>query len=32
VPGERLVNTEAWEDWDGGETMITTQLQEKSGR
>jgi uncharacterized protein YndB with AHSA1/START domain len=26
VPGERLVNTESWEDWDAGETLVTTVL------
>jgi uncharacterized protein YndB with AHSA1/START domain len=26
VPNERLVNTEAWEDWDAGETLVKTVL------
>lgn len=26
VPGELLVNTEAWEDWDAGKTLVTTAL------
>jgi uncharacterized protein YndB with AHSA1/START domain len=32
VPGERLANTEAWEDWDAGETLVTTVLAERDGR
>lgn len=28
VPGRRLVNTESWEDWDAGETLVTTELEE----
>jgi uncharacterized protein YndB with AHSA1/START domain len=32
VPGERMVNTEAWEDWDAGETLVTTVLAEENGR
>lgn len=32
VPGERLVNTESWEDWDAGETLVTTGLVESGGR
>lgn len=32
VPGERLANTEAWEDWDAGETLVTTVLTERDGR
>src|SRR5262245_55242787 len=32
VPGERLVNTEAWEDWDAGETLVTTVLAEQNGK
>jgi uncharacterized protein YndB with AHSA1/START domain/uncharacterized protein YdhG (YjbR/CyaY superfamily) len=32
VPGERLVNTERWEDWDPGETLVTTELRERRGR
>ncbi len=29
---ERLVNTESWEDWDPGETLVTTVLSETDGR
>ena len=32
VPGERIVNTESWEDWDAGETLVTTVLAEQDGR
>ena len=32
VPGKRLVNTELWEDWDAGETLVTTELVEHHGR
>jgi uncharacterized protein YndB with AHSA1/START domain len=32
VPGQRLVNTESWEDWDPGETLVTTILAEENGR
>jgi uncharacterized protein YndB with AHSA1/START domain len=32
VPAERLVNTESWEDWDAGETLVTTVLVERSGK
>ena len=32
VPGERIVNTEAWEDWDAGEILVTTVLTEHDGR
>ena len=32
VPARRLVNTEAWEDWDAGETLVTTTLDEHTGR
>jgi len=28
VSGKRLVNTESWEDWDAGETLVTTELEE----
>jgi len=31
VPGERIVNTENWEDWDAGETLVTTVLTEQDG-
>jgi len=29
---ERLVNTESWEDWDPGETLVTTTLFEADGK
>ena len=32
VPGERLVNTESWEDWDAGETLVTTVLTGHDGK
>ncbi len=32
VPAEKLVNTETWEDWDAGETVVTTRLVENAGR
>jgi len=32
VPGKRLVNTEAWEDWDAGETLVTTELNGIDGK
>src|SRR5262245_56567130 len=32
VAGKRLVNTEAWEDWDAGETLVTTVLAERNGK
>jgi uncharacterized protein YndB with AHSA1/START domain len=32
VPGERLVHTESWEDWDAGEMLVTTVLTEQGGR
>jgi uncharacterized protein YndB with AHSA1/START domain len=28
APPERFVRTEAWEDWDAGETLVTTVLTE----
>lgn len=28
----KLVNTERWEDWDPGETLVTTELVEHQGR
>jgi len=28
----RIVNSEAWEDWDAGETLVTTTLNEKDGK
>src|SRR5215813_7984905 len=32
MPPERLMNTEAWEDWDAGETLVTTILVEQDGK
>jgi uncharacterized protein YndB with AHSA1/START domain len=32
VPGERLVNTESWEDWDAGETLVSVGLTEHGGQ
>jgi uncharacterized protein YndB with AHSA1/START domain len=32
VVPERLVATEAWLDWDAGETLVTTELRERGGR
>lgn len=32
VPGKRLVNTENWEDWDAGECLVTTDLEEQGGK
>jgi uncharacterized protein YndB with AHSA1/START domain len=32
VPPERIVNSESWEDWDAGETMVTTVLVEHGGK
>jgi uncharacterized protein YndB with AHSA1/START domain len=29
---ERLVNTEEWEDWDAGETLVTNSLTERAGQ
>ena len=29
VPSERLVNTESWEDWNPGELLVTTTLDEQ---
>jgi uncharacterized protein YndB with AHSA1/START domain len=31
VPSERLVHSEAWEDWDAGETVVKTLLAEQNG-
>jgi len=31
IPGSRLVNTENWEDWDAGETLVTTVLTGNGG-
>jgi uncharacterized protein YndB with AHSA1/START domain len=30
--GKKLVNTESWEDWDPGETLVTTVLTEQDGK
>jgi uncharacterized protein YndB with AHSA1/START domain len=32
IPPERLVNTEWWEDWNPGESVVTTVLVEREGR
>ena len=32
VPGERIVNSETWDDWDAGEILVTTELVEEDGR
>ena len=32
VSPERIVRTEAWEDWDAGETVVTAVLVEQRGR
>lgn len=32
VPGKRLVNTENWEDWEAGECLVTTDLDEQDGK
>lgn len=32
VVPERIVSTEAWEDWDAGETLVTTVLVERAGK
>jgi len=32
VKPERIVNTEQWEDWDAGETLVTTVLTERGGK
>jgi len=31
VADERLVYSESWEDWDAGETLVTTTLTERNG-
>ena len=31
APPERLVNTEWWEDWNPGESLVTTVLSERDG-
>jgi uncharacterized protein YndB with AHSA1/START domain len=32
VPTEKIVNTEQWDDWDAGETLVTTILTEVDGK
>lgn len=32
VKNQRIVNTESWEDWDAGETLVTTTLSEGDGK
>jgi uncharacterized protein YndB with AHSA1/START domain len=32
VPNEKIVNTELWDDWDAGETLVTTILTEADGK
>lgn len=32
VAPERIVNTEAWEDWNPGELLVTTKLAEHDGK
>ena len=32
VRPNRIVNSEAWEDWDAGETLVTTTLTELNGK
>ena len=32
VPPERVVNTESWEDWDPGEVLVTTVLNERGDK
>lgn len=32
TPPDRLVRTESWEDWDAGESLVTTVLTEQSGK
>jgi len=29
---EPLVRTESWEDWDAGESLVTTLLEERDGK
>lgn len=31
IRDERIVNTESWEDWDAGECLVTTVLDERDG-
>jgi uncharacterized protein YndB with AHSA1/START domain len=32
VSPELIVNTEEWEDWDAGETLVTNRLTERAGQ
>jgi uncharacterized protein YndB with AHSA1/START domain len=32
IDNKRIVNTESWEDWDAGETLVTTVLTEQNGK
>jgi len=32
APPERFVRTESWEDWNAGETLVTTVLSEQNGK
>jgi uncharacterized protein YndB with AHSA1/START domain len=32
VPPERFVHTESWEDWNPGESLVTTVLVEQGGK
>jgi len=32
VAPQKIVNVESWEDWDAGETLVTTILDEKDGQ
>jgi uncharacterized protein YndB with AHSA1/START domain len=32
VPAARIVNTELWDDWDAGETIVATTLDAEQGR
>lgn len=32
VPPERIVRTEAWEDWDAGEVLVTISLLERGAK
>lgn len=32
VRPDRIVNTESWEDWDPGETLVTVLFAEQNGR
>lgn len=31
-PPDRFVRTERWDDWDPGETLVTTELVEQNGK